>query len=310
MGMAYLAKTRSFHQQQDWVQTLRYSELSVTKLMQLKHHPVEIISEAMCEKFTALNMMGKKREALECAKEWYCLWLTKHTDAGAIIASFAVIESCLQNNEFDDASLYAHTLWETITLSRDSKIPESQRQAYVAKGAYYLSRSLFFLALNGGVPAEEKQKVGEEAIKFGRMALEIDTQLFGIQHDQVAGDMLAIADSLEHFNDVDDDEVVRLRDQSKSIYARVQGSSSVNVAVGEKNLGLAYQKRAIRAHAANDLDRCVTNYELALPHFRQAIRIYRSVNHIEAADRAALAAADVEGDLQQAKRARAALTKG
>ena len=65
---------------------------------------------ALKKKFDALNFMNHKAEALEIATEWYCLWNTKCTDPPALDAAFALIESCLQNNKFDDAVTYASTL--------------------------------------------------------------------------------------------------------------------------------------------------------------------------------------------------------
>ena len=58
----------------------------------------------------------------------------------------------------------------------------------------------------------------------------------------------------------------------------------MNVAIGEKNLGNAYYSRAARAQAANDLDRCMANLKLVLPHFREAARIFTINNHVDSAD--------------------------
>ena len=107
VGMANLEKAQGFYRECNWPQSLRYSDLAATKLKQIKDRPVEDISGALSYKHNALNMMGRHKEALECAKEWYCLWLTNHTHPGAIEAGFALIESCIHNKEFFDAVLYA-----------------------------------------------------------------------------------------------------------------------------------------------------------------------------------------------------------
>ena len=86
---------------------------------------------------------------------------------------------------------------------------------------------------------------------------------------------------LDYFIDVDDDEVLRLQEQALAIYRRVQDNPSHNVAVREENLGGAYDNRANRALAANDLDRHMSNLELGLPHLREALRIYRANNHLD-----------------------------
>ena len=84
----------------------------------------------------------------------------------------------------------------------------------------------------------------------------------------------------------------------------------MNVAVGEGNLGGAYHNRAIRAHAANDLDRWMANEELALPHYREAARIFRVINHVDSADEANLHAVEIEENIRQIGITRAAATRG
>ena len=68
--MAHLQKAKEFYRDDNWVQTLRYSELALVKLKQLNDRPIEAIDNALRCKFSALNMMDQNREALECAKEW------------------------------------------------------------------------------------------------------------------------------------------------------------------------------------------------------------------------------------------------
>ena len=157
------------------------------------------------------------------------------------------------------------------------------------------------MAKSGGIPSEEKQKAGEEAIALIRKALEIDTQLYGAESDEVAVDLNSLASILAFFNDVNDDEILRLYDQAIAIYGRVQGGLSPNVAISVNNLASAYDGRADRARDANDLDRCVVNLELALTHYREAARIYRAINHVDAADRSSQRASRVEEKLIQVR---------
>ena len=306
VGMAHLEKAEGFRRDHNYMQTLRYSELALEKLKQLNDRPIEAIDDALRCKFNALNTMGRDKEALECAKEWYCLYPTNHTHPPAIKASFYLIESCIHNNEYFDAELYARTTWETITLSRDSHIPDDQRQWFTAQGAYYLAFAMLHLAQNGDIPPESNQAVGQEAIALARRALEIHTQLNGLEHKDVANAMKLLADALDYFNNVDDDEVLRLYEQSNAIQARVVGSSSVNVAAGESNLALAYRNRAKRAQAVNDLDRELANLELALPHYREAARIYRAINYVDDADEAVQDIVEIEDALRQCTIAREA----
>ena len=299
VGMAHLQKARGFYRDRNFVQLLRYSELALEKLKQLNDRPIEAIDNALSCKFNDLNMMDQNREALECAKERYCLYLTKHTHPPAIIASLFLIESCLHNQEYEDAELYARTTWETITLSRDSHIPDNRRQWFTAQGAYYLAKAMLNLAEHGDIPPEANQAVGREAITLARRALEIHTQLNGLESADVSTAMGLLADVLNYFNNVDDDEVLRLYEQSIVITARVVGSSSVNVAVSENNLADAYRQRAMRARTANDVDRELANLELSLPHYRESVRIYRAINRSDDADEAAQDIAKIEEALRR-----------
>ena len=145
---------------------------------------------------------------------------------------------------------------------------------------------------------------------LARRALQIDTRLHGIESSEVGDDMGLLAQVLCYFNDIDDDEEIRLYEQSIAIYARVQGSLSTNVAASEINLGIAYRIRAIRARDADDLDRCVANLELALSRFREAARIYRAISQVDRADNAASRANATEKWLRKVTDEKAAVTRG
>ena len=311
MGMAHLDKARGFDRENNWSQMVRYSDLAATKLKQMKDRPIEDLSEALNCKCNALGFLGQHREELECAKEWYCLWNTKPTDPGAVRAAFTLIQSCITNNKYADARLYASTLWEIINHKYDNKIPEDERQPYIAKGAYYLASATLHLAQNVGIPPEEKQKAGQEAIALARRALELHIQLLGTSHAVVANAMSVLAEVLDYFNDDDDEEVLRLYEQSKAIHARAFGSSSVNVATNDGKLGNAYYKRAGKALAAHDRELALANMELALPRYREEARIYRAIGRVELADRAAQFEETVIKQIRQvAARIAAAATRG
>ena len=284
MGKAHLDKAKCFYQENNWLQVLHYSDLAATKLMQLKDRPIEEISDALSHKFDSLGYLGRYSEQLECAKEWYCLWNTKPTDPGALDAIFALIGSFLTNKQYDDAILRASTLLGIINHKNDNKIPEDQRQMYLAEGSYYLAVATLALskASAEGIPPEVKQTTGQKVIALAREALKIHTQLDGTESNNVAKDMVVLADTLAYLNnDDDDEEVLRLYKQSKTIYALVFGSSSLNVAVSEEKLGNMYHDRAVRA---TDLDQIAANLELKLSHLRESARIYRAVGRMEKAD--------------------------
>ena len=225
---------------------------------------------------------------------------------GAIDAAFALIQSCMNNNKYADARLYASTLYEIIHHKHDNKIPDDKRQRYIGKGAYHLASATLRLAMSGGIPPEEIQKAGQEAIALARKALEIHTQLYGTEDDKVSNDMSILAEVLDFFNNADELEVLRLFEQSIAIDTRLYGTSSVNVAIGETKLAGAYYKRAKRAHAANELDHMQAVLELTLPHYREAVRIFRTINRMDRADDIAKKVIVVEGMLRQVAIARAA----
>ena len=309
VGNSNLAKARGFLGEHNWAQTLHFGELAATKLKQLKDRhleTVQAINDALVCKFDALQRLDLQKEAMECAKECYTLWAMNHLrNPGSINAALLLIQSCLHNKELEDAERYARHAYFMIAEMTDNFIPTDQRPRFLADGSYWLARAIHGLAGAGGIPPAEKQKAGEEAIALARKALEIRTQLHGIESSQVAGDVSVLADVLDYFINVDDDEILRHYQQAIAIYRRVEGSSSVNVAVCEEKLGNAYKNSAKRARAANDLDRCITNLDLALPHYREAARIYRANNHMGRADTARRCVATAEEDLR-----RVGITKG
>jgi len=305
--MSHLQKAKGFQRDRNWMQTLRYSDLALVKLKKLNDRPIEEIDDALRCKFSALNLMGRNRDALECAKERYCMYLTCHTHPPAIDASFYLIESCIHNKEYEDAELYARTTWETITLSNDSHIPDNQREYFTATGAYYLAKAMLHLAQSLDIPPEANRTAGQEAIGLAGRALEINTQLHGTEDQNVAGAMRLLADALNYFNNVDDVEVLRLFEQSNAITARVEGSSSTNVGAGKTNLAMMYQNKADRARAVNDVDREMANLELALPLLVDAARIFRAANRVDRIDDAEKGVIQVEDRLRMITIARSGL---
>ena len=169
---------------------------------------------------------------------------------------------------------------------------------------------MFHLAKDGDIPPEGNQTAGQEAIALVRRALEIRTQLYGTEHPHVADAMKLLADALDYFNNVDDNEVIRLYEQSIAIHARVEGSLSVNVDVGKMNLGIAYHNRAKRARAAHDLNRELTSLEQALPNYSEAARIFRATNREDETVEAEQRVVQVEEKLCQARKAIGAATRG
>ena len=297
VGMAHLVKAKGFHGRQNWVPALHYGELAATKLKQLKDRrleTVQLIDEALGCKFDALTFMNRHREAMVYIKECYTLWAMNHMrNPGSIRAALSLIQSCLHNDEYEDAERYARHVMFMIAEMTDNFIPSDQRSQFLADGSYWLARAIHGLAKAGGIPQEEEQKAGQEAIALAHKAIELHTQLHA-ESAQVACAMTTLADVLNYFKNIDDDEVFRLLDQANVIFGRVEGRSSVNVAVGEYKLGIAYHTRARRAEDANDSERMMANLVLALPHFRVAARLFRVNNHVDKADQALCYVTDIE----------------
>ena len=308
LGEAHLEKARRFNQECNWTQSLRFSESALKSLMKLTARPLEIIKiidDAMAIKYSALNFMDRKKEALECAKERYSLWAAGNMrHCRMLFAAFALIDGLLHNREIEQAALIARTAYEMIINDTDNIIPDDEREHFLADGSRVLAEATHRLAEGGGIAPEEKQKAGEKAIELARKALEIHTQLRGSNSNQAANSMATLADVLKYFNDVDDDEILRLYEQAKAIYNQVQGNLSPNVANCEHNLGAEYEARADRARDANDQLRCVANLELSLTHYREAERIFRTIKFVGDVDSVAEYIADIEEKLIEARIAR------
>ena len=310
IGMSHFTKAMGFHRECNWVQALRHIDLSLLKLKPMKQRPIEIISEALAIKYNALQQTHRHAESLHCAKDKYNLWAMARGPAhpSTIDAAFYLIDSLLLNKEFEDAELFARTLWEIIHSNNhvDNDIPAYKRPLYVTKAADALAQAIYRLAESGGIPPEKKQKAGEMAIARARQSLESSTRLYGTEDGLTASAMYGLAQILDFFNNTDDDEILRLFEQSIAIFTRVDGHKSQNVAVSENSLGSAYKKRAIRASEIMDLERSVANLELALVHFREAAQIHRTNNNVVHATQSLKSADGIEEHLRKIKIARAA----
>ena len=300
VGMAHFEKAKRFDRENNFAQSLRYSELALTKLKQLKDRSlavIKILDAALNMKFNALNFISVaiSKESLEIATERYNMWATNFMrNPGMIWSAFPLIESLLRNNELVQAHLIASTVYEMTMHPTNHDIPENDQQPYLAIASRLLARATTQLVQSGGIPPEEKQKAGKEAIALARKSFEIDIQLHGTDSIEVASSMSVLAKILNYFNDVDDDEAIRLFEHVIAI-ERVQGHSSSNVAVNTQDLGYVYVKRAERA--VNDLDLQLTNWELALSYYREAVRIYRAINHMESADQTEQSITLIENNL-------------
>ena len=306
MGMAHLQKAKGFHGvERNYEQAVRCAELALTKLKQLKDRSlafIQILDEALETKYGALSVMGRDKEALECATERYNMWATTNMrHPGMIEAAFPLIESLLHNHEFAQAHLIAGTVHEMAMHPTNHDIPENKQQPFLAQSANCLALATHQLAQAGGIPANEKQKAGKEAIALARKGLEMHKKLPGVMAKVVALNMATLAGALDYFNNVDDNEPIRLYEQVIYIFTQVVGSSSVNIPIYKQNLGNVYCARANRAVIADDLKRALVNWELAVSYLRDAIRLFRAINHMGPADIAALKVAQIEENLRLAR---------
>ena len=316
IGMDNLRKATGFHDADNWMPALKHSNLALTKLKRLnKDRPLEAISEALAIKCGALQFMGRYKESLESVEERYNLWALDRGPAhpNTIDAAFQLIQSCIHNQSYVDAEKYAYNLWDILNstnIHADNRIPADRHQEYLARGAREYARATFRLSHDGGIPPAEKQKSGEEAIVLARRSVEIYSQLDGAASIEVANSMLTLAQVVDHFMDADVDEVISLYEQSMVIFSRVEGPLSPNVAASTGNVGSAYIHRSNRAKAAKDLDRCVMNCEMALPRYREALRIYRAINHVDMVENSIRAIAGIEENLRQIRFERGTVASG
>ena len=305
MGDDYLEKANGFDAQNNFAQSLRHSELALNMITKLNPRTIGVIrllDTAMRIKFNALNFTNRKMEALECAKERYSLWSMGYMrHCGMLAAAFQLIEGLIHNKEYEQAALIARTAYEMIIKDTDNVIPEDKRQQFLAEGARCLAQAICSLSDSGGIPPEEKQKAGEEAIALMRKALEIETQLHGTESEAVASAVGSLANILQHFNGIEEDEIVHLYEQAISVYSRIQGSTSLNVATAKKNLAKVYDRRAL---GSNDLERCLTDLEKALAHSIEAVRIYRAINLVDEANNCEQLAPRIEERIIQVRLAR------
>ena len=309
VGMANLAKAKGFQRERNWVQTLRYGELAATKLKQLKDRcleTVQAIDDALGCQFDAHTFMGQHKNSMECCKERYTLWTVNHIQHSSTIrCTLGLVQSCLLNKQFEDAERYGRHAILMIN-DRMDRLTLIEQQEFLADGSFWLARAILDLTKAGRVSSQEKQKVGVEAIAFARKAFDLHPKLLAVPLIQVSYDMTLLADVLRCFDDGDDHEILRLQEQAVVIATRAEGSSSPNVASTKNYLGSSYQKRAMRAENANDLDRCMTNLELALFQHRDAARIFRAINRPSATHDSLREVARVEEDIRRIGIAKAA----
>ena len=284
VGMAHLEKAKRFHRDINRAQALRHAESALSKLKLLTDdRPLEDLDEAFSIRTNTLKFLGRHREAMESAKERYSMWaMTDIRNPASIWAAFDLIDCCIHLQKFVDAEMFARTAYEIINEPTDNIIPLNIRQQTLARGARFRTQATLSLAQAGGIAPEAKQAAGVKAIALAREALEIERQLYGAGSIANAYGMGLLAGVLAYFNDTDDDddEVFRRFEQATSVYARMFGTSSVNVATSLNNCGSAYVKRACRARDAHDLDRDVANHA-------EALRIKGSINGAQSAIRTA-----------------------
>ena len=249
IGTDNLVEAEGYNTADNWVQALRYSDIALTKLKKVtSDRPLDHINGALEIKCIALKFMNRLSESLEVAEERYQLWALAKGPANpsTIDAAFSLIEGCVLCQKYADAEKYAYNLWDILNTNShvDNDIPFDRYQQLLARGAKEYSRATFRLSHTEGIPTTEKEKAGQEAIALARRALEIYTQLYGTEHEDVANSMMALAQVLDHFIESDIDEVVSLYEQSMVIFSRLDGPLSPNVAASTGNIGSAYIHRA------------------------------------------------------------------
>ena len=272
----------------------------------MKDRPLEAISDALKCKCDALKSLGRNTEFLQCAEDNNKLWAMARgpVHPSTIEASHYFLEALMHNKEYHDAEVFARTLWEiihSIDIEHvDNILLLDKRQTYLAMSSNMLALAIFKLAESGGIPAEEKQKAGEEAIARARECLEVTVQAVGPQNASVAASMAVLADVLAYFLDTNEEtESLRLYEQAIAIYTRCDGATSIKVGSCKNTLATMYVKRAVRAHIAKVKGQYGAHLELAVPIFREAGWIFRALNLPDRADAAFGDAYVMEDQLRQ-----------
>ena len=163
--MVNLENATRFLGNNNHMQALRYAEVALTKLKLLKDdRPLEALNDAFSCKTTALNFMGRHREAMESAKERYSMWaMADIRNPNSIWAAFDLIECCMHLKDYVDAELFARTALEIINERTDNIVPLNLRQETLARGISCLAKATLSLAQAGGIAPEAKQASGMKA---------------------------------------------------------------------------------------------------------------------------------------------------
>ena len=108
-----------------------------------------------------------------------------------------------------EAEFLSRKLWDIINNNNDedNRLPDDKRQLYLARGAGHLAQATYQLAKAGGIPPEEQQKAGQEAIALAQKSLEINTQLYGAESAEVTDDKQVLQVVSDYFNNTDINKV-------------------------------------------------------------------------------------------------------
>ena len=151
VGMANLVKAQGFQRDRNWPQTLRFGQIAVTKLKQLKDvslEGVQNVDDALGCVFDAQTLLGHHKEAMDCCKERYDLWTTNHLqNSNSIRSSLGLIQSCLLNKEFEDAERYGRHVIRMIN-ERVTSLTLTEYQGFIADASFWTARALLVCFCN------------------------------------------------------------------------------------------------------------------------------------------------------------------
>ena len=184
VGMEHLDKARAFARERNWNQTLRYANLAVTKLRQLKDHSLEtiqVLGDALFHKCKAIescggNIPGRHKLAAACAEERAQLWhmYQGERSPGTIAAFFTQIECNLNTGHYETAENHAQIAY-FLCEGDDTLIPKDHQSSYIAESTRLLALAILRSTQAGGMSPEAKQKAGEEAMKLARKSVTFST---------------------------------------------------------------------------------------------------------------------------------------
>jgi hypothetical protein len=222
------------------------------------------ITNILAALITYCNLRQSQRDysgAVAFAEEAYNLVVEAYDPVHPQVqeAAGVLIEVLIAKGDYYDAERYAQVTYGNL---RDKKNGIDQESEAVAEGAYNLANVIY------------RQK--EDLIKaeeLARESLRIRTLIYDSNHSRVDFSCNLLARILDAQGKLGD-ETRGLYDRSLAISIKNAGPDGLNVATGNYNIGLFYEKLAVEQ---STVDAMRTHLTIAKSHFVEAQRIWSKI---------------------------------